>query len=66
MLVNHLDPFISSLQSLELLYLHNNQLHGTLPKEFFMLSQLRYLNLSNNKLLGTIGKSLLLTSPLPT
>ena len=45
---------ISSLRCLELLYIDNNNITGTLPPEICELSALKYINLSNNLMEGRI------------
>ncbi|KAI3852423.1 hypothetical protein MKW92_030220 [Papaver armeniacum] len=53
-LVGPIPPQISSLKSLEILTLSQNQLHGEIPVEIFSLPSLIHLDLSYNSLVGTI------------
>ncbi|MCL7038414.1 hypothetical protein MKW94_011504 [Papaver nudicaule] len=53
-LVGPIPPQISSLKSLEILTLSQNQLHGKIPVEIFSLTSLVHLDLSYNSLVGTI------------
>lgn len=46
--------YLSVSYSLEILYLKNNKLNGTLPSELGLLSSLRTLSLYNNQIHGTI------------
>ncbi|KAI3996892.1 hypothetical protein MKX01_021168 [Papaver californicum] len=53
-LVGPIPPQISSLKSLKILTLSQNQLHGKIPVEIFSLPSLIHLDLSYNSLVGTI------------
>ncbi|KAI3939540.1 hypothetical protein MKX01_038495 [Papaver californicum] len=53
-LVGPIPPQISSLKSLNILTLSQNQLHGKIPVEIFSLPSLIHLDLSYNSLVGTI------------
>ncbi|RZC66136.1 hypothetical protein C5167_009828 [Papaver somniferum] len=53
-LVGPIPPQISSLKSLEILTLSQNQLQGKIPVEIFSLQSLIHLDLSYNSLVGTI------------
>ncbi|KAI3974594.1 hypothetical protein MKX01_029584 [Papaver californicum] len=53
-LVGPIPPQISSLKSLEILTLSQNQLHGKIPVEICSLPSLIHLDLSYNSLVGTI------------
>lgn len=45
---------ISQLQSLELLYVQNNKIRGSICEEFYQLTMLKHINLTNNELNGVI------------
>jgi hypothetical protein len=45
---------ISALRCLELLYIDNNQIIGSIPPQICELSALKYINLSNNSMEGRI------------
>ncbi|KAI3846489.1 hypothetical protein MKW92_010290 [Papaver armeniacum] len=53
-LVGPIPPQISSLKSLRILTLSQNQLQGKIPREIFSLQSLIHLDLSYNSLVGTI------------
>lgn len=58
----NIEPSVSSLQCLKIMYMHNNKIEGRIPKELFKLTNLEHLNLSNNYIEGNIVTILLTTS----
>ena len=49
---------IGNLNSLEILYLHNNNLSGPIPSGVFGLTNLKRLFLHNNQLSGSLGENI--------